>query len=181
MKPIVIGFSGRQASGKTTVSTEVAARLAWPRVSFGDYVRAVASRRGTSHSPEALQEIGVSLIEELSWEEFCRRVIAQVDWSVGQPLVIDGIRHAEALETLRQLALRTTLLHVHITVSDVARQARITLRASGNSHAVSERDEAHSTEIQVATILPRIADLVIDGVRPFEENVRQILDWIHDA
>jgi adenylate kinase family enzyme len=179
MKPIVIGFSGRQATGKTTLSAEVASRLAWPRVSFGDYVRAVARSRGMPDSAVDLQEVGARLIEELGWEGFCRTVIAQADWALGQPLVVDGIRHAEALTTLRQLVHPTGLLHVHIMVSDLERRARLVLREQARTHPVAERSEAHSTEIQVVTVLPGIADLVVDGVQPTEENVRQVLSRVH--
>jgi cytidylate kinase len=125
MRPIVVGFSGRRASGKTVLSTEVARRLGWPRVSFGDYVRAVARFRSASAAPVDLQELGASLIQEMGWEEFCRRVLAQADWAPGRPLVVDGIRHTGALATLRRLVCPTDLLHVHIDVSDQERQARL--------------------------------------------------------
>jgi cytidylate kinase len=180
MKPVVVGFSGRQASGKTMLSREIASRLDWPRVSFGDYVRSVAGKRGISEEAGNLQDLGADLIHELGWEKLCRQVLAQVDWSPERSLVIDGIRHTEALTTLTQLVSPTDLVHVHIKVSDLERQARLTAREEAGSQHAAQRSEDHSTEIQALTLLPRGANLVINGDQPFEENVRQVLDWIHD-
>jgi dephospho-CoA kinase len=46
VKPVVLTFAGRIASGKSTLSRQIAVTLGWPWASFGDYVRAEATRRG---------------------------------------------------------------------------------------------------------------------------------------
>jgi len=38
MEPLVLGFSGPTASGKSSLSKAIAATLGWRRISFGDYV-----------------------------------------------------------------------------------------------------------------------------------------------
>jgi hypothetical protein len=85
------------------------------------------------------------------WEEFCRAVLMQVHWEPGQPLVIDGIRHTEAVDALRQL----------VTPSEA---------------------EEHPIEVQVGTVLPEMADLIVDGARPVEDLLREMVTWIrqHD-
>ncbi|MCC6175748.1 MAG: AAA family ATPase [Chloroflexi bacterium] len=181
MKPVVIAFSGRHASGKSTLSTEIAARLACPRASFGDFVRRIAATRSTPGSVPNLQEVGARLIEEMGWDGFCRAVLAQAGWEVGQSLVVDGIRHAEALATLNQLVHPSPLVHIHIVVSDLEREDRLARREVNAPHPISERSETHSTEIQVGTVLPRIAQLVVDGGRPLEECAADVLDRVCHA
>jgi len=102
--PLILAFSGGIGSGKSTLSSGVAEALEWPRVSFGRYVRAVALDRGLdAESREVLQEVGESLITA-GWVPFCRAVLTQADWRPERSLVVDGIRHVEALQTLRALA-----------------------------------------------------------------------------
>jgi dephospho-CoA kinase len=74
MKPIVVGFAGSIASGKSTLSIEVASSLEWQRVSFGDYVRTVAQSQGLGDSREMLQAVGASLINQ-GMEQFCKAVL----------------------------------------------------------------------------------------------------------
>ncbi len=175
MKPIVLGFAGSIASGKSTLSIEVASSLGWQRVSFGDYVRTVAQRQGLSESREVLQAIGASLIDQ-GMEQFCKSVLAQVNWEPGQPLVVDGIRHAEAVGTLRRLVAPLELLLIFVAVNEPTREARLIER--GLTHCEQwHQFEAHSTEIQVQTMLPRIADLTVDSTRKIEDLVLEIVKW----
>lgn len=43
---VVLGLVGAFKSGKTTLASELATRLGWPKVSFGEFVRAEARSRG---------------------------------------------------------------------------------------------------------------------------------------
>jgi hypothetical protein len=120
-RPMVLVFAGRLASGKSTLSAGVAGALGWPYVSFGEYVRQVARSRGLDWSRHVLQELGAALIGQ-DCEGFCRAVLGQTDWDPGQPLVIDGLRHVEAVDVLRQLVAPSTLLLIFITVNEPARK-----------------------------------------------------------
>lgn len=62
---IVVGFSGRIKSGKTTLSARVAELMGWPYTSFGDYVRKVARLRRRPELREILQEIGQELVDQI--------------------------------------------------------------------------------------------------------------------
>lgn len=176
MKPIVLGFAGSIASGKSTLSIEVASSLGWQRVGFGDYVRTVAQRQGLGESREVLQTIGATLVNQ-GIEQFCGAVLKQVDWEPGQPLVVDGIRHAEIVSTLRRLVAPSELLLVFVAVNESTREARLIER--GLTHREQWRQfEAHSTEAQVQTVLREMADFTADSTQKIEELVKEIVTWV---
>lgn len=176
MKPIVLSFAGSIASGKSTLSIEVASSLGWQRVSFGDYVRTVAQRQGLGESREVLQAVGATLVNQ-GMEQFCRAVLAQVNWQPRQPLVVDGIRHAEVVSALRRLVAPSKLLLVFVAVNESTREARLIER--GLTHQEQwQQFETHSTEAQVQTVLREMANLTVDSTRKIEELVKEIVMWV---
>ena len=178
MKSLVLAFSGSIGSGKSTLSLSVAKALTWPYISFGNYVRTVALLRGLGESREVLQEVGESLIQE-GWEQFCKSVLAQATWKPGEPLVVDGIRHVEAVEMLRLLVVPSELLLIHITLNDLTRKTRLNKRSPAD-YAKMERIEDHSTEVQVKRRLPEIANLKVSGERSIDDIIHEILIWVQN-
>lgn len=177
MKPSVIAFSGSIASGKSTLSLALAGELHWKYASFGDYVRLQAKRCGLTPSRKVLQDIGQSLIEE-GWEQFCRLVLIQAQWSAGEPLIVDGIRHLEAIATLRSLVAPLELWLIYISVDEITQKTRLQQR--NRSAEESEQSvQNHSTEIQVKTRLQQIADLIVDGSQPVPHSIYDIVSWLH--
>lgn len=175
IEPCAIGFSGRISSGKTTVSQAVAEALQWPRASFGDFVRTVASNRGLAvDSREVLQEIGVSLISK-GWPEFCRDVLAAAGWQPGSAIVVDGIRHAEAVQHLSEIVAPLPFVLVHVRVDEQVRNERL-LRRDGA--AVQAEVESHSTEAAVKDILPRMADLTVDASWPMDRIIAEVIAYL---
>jgi ribosome-binding protein aMBF1 (putative translation factor)/cytidylate kinase len=179
LEPLVVGFAGRIGSGKSTISIEVARALGWPRASFGDYVRTVARSAGLGESREALQEIGASMIER-GVDDFCRAVLAQSGWNAGEPLVIDGIRHAEVIESLRKLVAPLEMRVVYLDVKDEKRLNNLRKREDAVAEEL-ELVEGHTTEEQVKNVLPELADLRLPGDRPLEELVATVVTWIHEG
>ncbi len=175
MKGPVIAFSGRISSGKTTLSQRLAEHLRWPRVSFGDFVRDEARRLGLDNSRSTLQQLGESLASK-GWLLFCRAVVAQVAWSPGEALVVDGIRHVEALNTLRGLAQPAPVYLIYLELDEHTQAARLAL-GSGGSHKLRSV-EAHSTEEQVAFRLKAAADLILDASRDSGQLLDATLGWI---
>jgi adenylate kinase family enzyme len=176
MKPVVLGFAGSIASGKSTLSIEVALSLKWQRVSFGDYVRTVAQHQGLGESREVLQTVGASLVNR-GIEQFCSSVLAQVNWKPGQPLVVDGIRHAEVVSTLHRLVTPSKLLLVFLAVNESIREARLIEKGLTYCEDL-QQIETHSTEVQVQTVLSKMADLTVDSTRKIEELVKEIVTWV---
>jgi len=180
MTPIVLAFAGGLGSGKSTVSSAVARELGWPRTSFGAYVRAIARVRGlNARAREVQQEVGEQLVRE-ECESFCRAVLAHPRWQRGQPLVVDGIRHVEVLERLQQMVAPQAVRLVFIDVTDEERAARLHDKGVDDP-AQLQRIESHSTETQVHTVLPHMADKVVDGDRPIDVVVREVVSWVHSG
>ncbi len=176
MKPAVIAFSGSIASGKSTLSQETAKTLQWKRASFGDYVRSVAQSRGLANSREVLQAIGADLLQR-DMEDFCRAVLAQADWQLGQPIVIDGIRHIEVLDNLKRVVAPMQLFLVFITVDEATRTNRLLERETVNLEKYKHLEQ-DSTEQQVKTHLAEISDLVVNSASSLEASARQVIEWI---
>jgi transcriptional regulator with XRE-family HTH domain/dephospho-CoA kinase len=178
LEPLVLAFSGRMGSGKSTLSQHVATALDWKLASFGDYIRAVAQREGLEESREVLQDLGASLVKNPV--EFCRAMLARYGWQSGEPLVIDGVRHKEVLEALRQIVAPLEVRVVFLDVGDQLRHQRLIEREHVDPQRIGQI-EAHSTEKQVSRILPEMADLKVSGDRSTEDLTRQIVTWVHDA
>ena len=175
LSSVIVTFSGAIGSGKSTLSRAIAKRLGFSRVSFGDHVKLIAGQRGIAQTRESLQEVGVSLIEA-GWEGFCRSVLSQASWKVGQSLVVDGVRHVEALQTLRRITAPSRVVSVFVRLSESERKSRF--EQAGTPNAPLVQWASHSTEIQTGTMLPEVADLILDGSQPLEEEADRVEQWI---
>jgi dephospho-CoA kinase len=121
---IVVAIAGKIGSGKTTITKSLAKLLQWPRAGFGDYVRAVARKRGESQAREHLQELGTQLLRN-DPREFCKAVISSAEWRPGEGLIIDGLRHAETIGIIRELVSPAVLKIVLISVPEETRFQRL--------------------------------------------------------
>ena len=178
LEPIVLAFAGKIASGKSTLSSEVAKALDWKRVSFGDYVRIVAKSQGMEPSREVLQELGETLAR--TPDEFCRSMLAHFGWESGEPVVIDGIRHREIVDALRRAVAPLELRLVFIDVADEKRRERLDQERDNVTDKLAHV-EKHSTEKQVEKVLPGIADLTVTTESDVNQVVQQIVTWVHQG
>lgn len=174
--PLVLAVSGAIASGKSTIATLLSDQLRWRLASFGNYVRRVAAQRGRDQSRETLQALGVHLIAG-GWTAFCVAVLAEAGWREGEPIIVDGIRHPEALTALRCIVSPLPVILVHVTTTPAVRRDRLRSRGLDDPNEV-ERLEKHPTEIEVPTTLFEIADLRVDGTRPADEVAAEIIKWM---
>lgn len=174
MNATILAFSGSINSGKTTISEKIASELNWKRTSFGDYVRVVAERKGIEQSRENLQQLGEKEIED-GWENFCKNVLSLIDWKKGENLIIDGIRHKEALDKLKKITSPSYVYLIYIDLDLKSRESRI---VNSDSKTDLKRYDSHSTEKQVVSILPELSNLIIDGNKKIEEIVSEILVWL---
>jgi dephospho-CoA kinase len=165
MKPPVLALAGKIASGKTTISQYLANTLDYPWVGFGAYVRAEAQRHGLNDSRTSLQQLGATLLER-DMELFCKAVLRDAGWMPGQPIVIDGVRHAEVIRVLRNLVAPQCLVVVLVDVPEIVRAQRLIER--GVSLAEQHQQEIHSTEVQTHTLLPALADILVDGMQSLQ-------------
>lgn len=168
----VLALAGEINSGKSTIGNIYAQFFDCPYVSFGEYIRYITKQRGLPDIRENWQKVGEELVETDA-SVFCRAVLAQADWKPGQALVIDGIRHAQINELLKELVAPSRYVLALIKVDEQIRKERL-YREGVEERALIERIESHSTESQVKTILPQIADYIIDGSEPLPELIERL-------
>jgi hypothetical protein len=109
---------------------------------------------------------------------FCASVLKQAHWESGRSLVLDGIRHAEAVTAMKALVAPTPFALVYLDVRLATRQERFATK-DNRDHRLNEL-EKHSTEVQVQSIVRSLADLTVDGDRPLVDVVKTVVAWISD-
>ena len=117
---------------------------------------------------ESWQQVGEELYGQGAGI-FCRTVLHHYQWSPGQPVVIDGVRHVEVLQALQALVAPLKIYLLYINVDDSVRTERLTRKG------ISAVNYEHSTETQVQSQLPKIADFIIDGSQPVDELINDIV------
>ena len=161
----VLALAAKIKTGKSFVGRPFADSVGWDYVSFGDYVRLVTEQRGLQANREVWQEVGEDLIRN-NLEEFCRSVLAQApNWKPGKPLVIDGVRHVEVSNLLREIVAPSKYVLALLEVNEETRIERFH-REEVKENDVIKRIESHSTEAQVKNVIPQIADYRINGNEP---------------
>jgi len=177
IKSFVIGFSGRIASHKSSVSERIADQLNCPWVGFGDYIRHVAGFLGLDpNDRKILQDIGNLLVDHP--RELCGKVLERIDYKAGQQLVIDSIRHKKIVDELRIQVAPAELVLVFIEADDPTIQDR--LHNEGESELDIQRLERDATEADVLHVLPMMADLIIknSSSKTLEAIVEEVSLWI---
>ena len=171
----VIGLSGQFGSGKSSLASILSRRTSWPKAAFGDYLRDVAAQRSLDTDRATLQQLGEEQIA-LGWEAFCTAVLIHSGWKRGLGLVVDGIRHIDAVGTLNKLIYPQHLYHVHLAIDEELRRNRLASR--DGVQAPFDKSEEHSTEAEVKAALPNAADMVIDAARSVEQLADDIMDTV---
>lgn len=167
-----LGVAGGRGSGKTSVSTLLAIRLNAKRASFGEYLRGEARRLGLEETIENLQDVGQRLVST-SPVKFVENVVQTSGWNGKEVLIIDGIRHLEILEALRSVLSPTQVRLILLKVDSEVRKKRLEHR--GDDISNFERLDNAPTEVQIFSLLPRAADLVVDGSLSLDEIANKII------
>jgi dephospho-CoA kinase len=173
----IIAFSGKIGSGKSTLSKNIANELDLSYISFGDYVRHIASLRALDYSRITLQSLGENLIKEQGWMNFCINVLRHGGWRTSKPVVLDGIRHTEALECVKQIVFPLEVILVYIQLESSERARRIKERDKTNDLTLNKFD-THSTETQVNSLLMKAANILIDGNMPLERLKDKVFKYL---
>jgi cytidylate kinase len=174
---LLICFSGRIGSGKSSVSEILAARLGWKRSAFGEYLRTELARRGGDvTSREALQDLGQSLVET-DTEAFCSDVLSAGGFRPGDNFLVDGVRHADIQRMLAVLASPSVARLIFLAADDANRFQRIADRPDGQADFA--RAEAHKVEADLKASIPAIADLSVDSTQDIDLVIGECLAAIH--
>lgn len=176
---IGIGIAGPIGSGKTTLARELASSLNCPRASFGDYVRFVALKMELDVSSRSvLQQVGDTLIES-GWEQFCIDLLKHSNWNVTHPIIIEGIRHIKAVETLSTVMSPCPIVMVYIGTDHSLRLQRILQRGDMKDTDLHTA-ETHSTEQDIMNdSLMLASDIVLDGTRSVDVLVNDVLSYLN--
>ena len=158
---ISFGFSGRIGSGKSSISKYIAKKNNMKYISFGNFIRQVAKKRGLREERETLQLIGNEMIQKGIYK-FCMMVLDYYDWKPNENVIIDGIRHIEIFNELKSIFSPNTILLVYIsTDKNILLKRNIDRGIIDNTHLQEiENDE---TELDVKFKLQQISDYTING------------------
>lgn len=171
----IIALSGSSQTGKTTLGRRLAEELDCRFASFGEYVRTVARCRGiVEPTRKELQDIGQALVEEDALG-FCRAVLETVNFSTGDGLVLDGLRHTEVLEALRALSGSQPIAVIYLCAPIRVREARATGQRYGEALPAADQ---HKAEQQINREIRESADLIIDAAGEVEQGYSQIRGWL---
>lgn len=164
-------FAGKIGSGKTSVTRAMAQCLNWRRVAFGDYIRAELARRGGNPEiREELQDLGQHLVDS-DPVSLCRAVLGAGNFSPGEDLLVDGIRHAAVYRALVEIVKPSRTCLIYLGATDDVRSLRAAERGDAIAGAVDHRVEA-----ELATTLPTIADAVVEAGGSFTRVLSDCLD-----
>ena len=182
-KTMLACFSGGIASGKTYVSKKVAQHFGWRWTSFSTYLtHQVRSGSCQDVSRRHLQELGQRRIIN-DPRGFCTEVLAAGGFIRGESFVLDGVRHAVAVERLSDIAVPADVRLFFLDAPNQVLRQRAELR-SGKDGGNFDRAVAHSVESESAK-LRDVADWIIDGSVPKDvvvaHCVRLIDCWFADT
>lgn len=174
MSGAIIAFSGLPQTGKTTFAKRLANHRHSKFLSFGDFVRHEARNLGIKDPKRSeLQDLGQRLVET-DVMSFCKKALQYVNFSPGETLVIDGIRHVEALAAIRTLCNGQTIKLIHLYAPIETRKAR-----SANLEGVNLAGiDAHRVESQTNNEILQSADVAIDASGDADQVFQRITDWV---
>ena len=166
----MVCISGRVGSGKSFVADALAGELGSRVLSFGDFVKSVARSTGGSDSRDSLVDIGQSWVDR-DCEEFVAAALSFVGWSLGESLVVDGLRHHCVRSVLEARAGGQPFFHLHVRTPTSIRSNRLKQRGEARELAALDRD---ATERDVST-LAELADLIVNGESEVETLVAAVM------
>ncbi|WP_439880935.1 ATP-binding protein [Pontibacter sp. MBLB2868] len=173
---MVLAFSGKIGSGKSSLAKKVAKELDWKLVSFGDFVRKEATNRGIEHQREYLQDLGEELLQVNSYI-FCKSVLDQIEWQ-NKSFIIDGIRHWAVYKILQELVSPMPICLIYLAIDESERLNRLGKRDDVSSLSKMHNIDNHPTEVDVQLKLPSEATLVLNSELPVGVLVKSITSWV---
>ena len=174
---LVVCFSGKIASGKTSTSRAVASALRCGRASFGDYLRdEVTERGGDPGCRKSLQDLGQGRLDHDA-ESFCTDVLAAGGFVPGEDFVLDGIRHVEVLPHLISISAPSEVRLIFLKADAGLRSIRVADR-SGRVSEDFDRATNHLVEADMEAELPMAAHAIVDSSLPEQDVIKQCIELI---
>lgn len=172
----MVCLAGGIASGKTTVAQALTTTYPNSAVrSFGDVVRKHARKTGLGLDRGALQAAGLQLIAA-GWPNFVDELLADLT-PAATILIVDGIRHVEAVDELRRHFPRAQVRLVFLVTNEQDLSRRMAERGEPmqvRHHQIesSLTTVAHTADltIETSTAPNRIAARIAAEFRPPTET-----------
>lgn len=101
MLPQIIGLVGPIRAGKTTISTYLAQRYGYRLASNSELLKAIAINLDINSDRSNLKRLGDAIFSVLGNETLARYRISK---SEEFPIIVDGIRYIEEIQTYRQIS-----------------------------------------------------------------------------
>lgn len=169
---LLLCFAGQIGSGKSSVSTAVAAALGWQRTGFGDYLRAEVGRAGGDpNDRESLQDLGQRLVEA-DPAAFCSAVLTAGGFRPSDDFVVDGVRHVSIFDLLVKLGAPSEAKLLFLGAEDSTRLERVATRADARDFA---RATGHRVESDLQIALPDRAHGAVDANQSLDRVVADCL------
>ncbi|MBN2572559.1 MAG: AAA family ATPase [Ignavibacteriales bacterium] len=168
----VILIVGEIASGKTTISQNIASSLNYSYISISDYLKDTLKKKGKDINRQNLQSIGEKLFKEKG-EEYIILGTLEIIKNRSTNCVIDGIRYMEGVKILKDHYGNKCIL-VFIDKSEELRRKRFIDRADGDKW---ENITKSFTEANITKLKP-LSDIIISGDIPSEQISLDIVRYL---
>ena len=158
---LAVVVCGRIGGGKSTAVDFIVAEFGFKAVSFGSYIRHIATLRDTPSTRGQLQDLGDSVFRSRCSSGFLGEVLEHFGINNHDSVVFDGVRHLEILTAIRQAAEATIAVYLEVTQEERFRrhQAR---QASGSSLEEFLIVDHHPVETGLHMIIDH-CDLVVNA------------------
>ncbi|MDE2851193.1 MAG: hypothetical protein OXP74_11330 [Acidobacteriota bacterium] len=174
---LLVCFSGKIGSGKTSISRSVARWLECGRASFGGYLRdEITLRGGDPNCRKSLQDLGLSRITQDA-ESFCRDVLAAGGFVRGEDFVLDGVRHVAVVPHLVRIGSPSQVRLIFLEAAGELRSVRVGERSEGD-WADFDRATRHLVEADMDAGLPAVADAIVDSSLREQDVFRECVGLI---
>ena len=113
MKSAVV-VCGRMGSGKSTAVDFIVAEFGFKAVSFGSYIRHLATLNDTPSTRSQLQDMGDCVFRSRGPSGFLEGALDHFGINSCDSVVFDGVRHLEILTAIQQAAEATIAVYLEV-------------------------------------------------------------------
>jgi dephospho-CoA kinase len=167
----VVAVAGRIGAGKSTVAKEIARIIGGTVVSFGSAVRAEAEKQDLPCDRTTLQRLGDELIRE-GWDHFCDLVLEQAHAGATASLVVDGVRHLGAIDSLSRRSAPQRVVVVFVDSSWSTRCRRVASRGVAEDDLAQADNDPNEREVEAVR---ERSDLLVVNDGDLKEAVRNLI------
>lgn len=165
-------ISGKIGSGKTFLAENLSKKLNCNSTSFSKYIKFKCNLENIKIDRHNLQILGQDCVEN-DLENFVNYITLNNFEKKSDILIIDGLRHLEVLEYIKNRFTNT--IHIHIDIPENIRIKNI-INRDGKYEQANEVSEIENNY----NVLKDKANMIIHDCRNFSQISKEILDYINN-